>query len=948
MNDRPPAGEARNVGQLLLRAAARYPESGLYYRGTGSSAEFRRSSYPELLDQALRLLSGLRGLGLRPRDRVLLLMDDAEAFLPGFWACVLGGFVPCPLPPAAGNVEQAAAHHRHVHRLLGGPLLVTGERLAAEVPQVPGLTVATVEALADHDRASDVYEAEPEDLAVLMLTSGSTGQAKAVMLTHANLLASMRAKNGFHELGASDTVLNWVGFDHVAALLECHLLPLSTGSSQLHVPSSHILDEPLEFLRLISRHHVTVTFTPNFLLGLVNSARHRMPAGEALDLSRLRHIVSGGEAVPYTTGTAFLERFAPFGLRRDVLWPAFGMTETCAGSIYSLGFPDADAGQEFASVGLPVAALDVRVADAQDRALPDGRAGEVQLRGPMITPGYYHNEEATSSSRTADGWFRTGDIGRLRDGRLTLVGRSKDNIIVNGVNYFSHEIETALEELDHVTPSFVAAFPTRPEGSDTEQLVVAFHPRTRPGDDTALYDAMTAVRAAVVMHWGFRPALVLPLAREEFVKNSLGKISRAKLRARLEAGEFDDVTRATVEVIRQHMGDYSPPRTDNERALVRIYGETLDVSPSSVSATANFFDLGGTSLDLLRLRGSITQRLNVPGLQTIDLLNAPTVRALAGYLDENPAGTVKTDDGYDPIVPMQQGGTKTPLFCVHPGAGEVLVLLDLARHFAGDRPFHALRARGFTSGETPFTSHGEMIAAYTRAIQDRQPHGPYALAGYSSGGLIAFAIAQELQSRGEQVAFLGGFDFPPVLTPLLVGLDFSVTVSVLSHFLGLLDKEQSEELPGKLRELPLEQQLQTVMDLAPRKRLAELDLDLQKFTVWMTLADKLKKIRAEYELSGTVPSMTVFHGTTPPPLPVFHGMPAAQAERTWLDRLHGWDRFTAGGAARYVKVPGEHHTLTAPPHVAVFQALLRQEIDRSMGEGGAGGEGGAVSGPEAE
>lgn len=932
-SDRLPAGEARNVGQLLLQAAARYPESGLYYRASGGSAEFRRSDYPELLDLSLRVLSGLRGLGLRPRDTVLLRVDDAEAFLPSFWACVLGGFVPCPLPPAAGNVEQATAHHQHVHRLLDQPPLVTSERLAAEIPQVPGLTVATVESLSNHDRASDLHEAEADDLAVLMLTSGSTGQAKAVMLTHANLLASMRAKNGFHELAASDTVLNWVGFDHVAALLECHLLPVSTGSSQLHVPSSLILDEPLEFLRVISRHHVTVTFTPNFLLGLVNSAHHRMSPDEAIDLSRLRHIVSGGEAVPCTTGTAFLERFARFGLRRDVLWPAFGMTETCAGSIYSLGFPDADTGQEFASVGLPVAGLDLRVADAQDHALPDDRAGEVQLRGPMITPGYFRNEEATRSARTSDGWFRTGDIGRLHHGRLTLVGRSKDNIIVNGVNYFSHEIETALEELDDVTPSYVAAFPTRPDGSETEQLVIAFHPRSRPGDDTALYKAMTAVRSTVVMHWGFRPALVLPLPREEFVKNSLGKISRAKLRARLEAGEFDDVTRGTVEVMRQHMGEYSPPRTKNEQALVRIYGETLDVSPSSVSATVNFFDLGGTSLDLLRLRGSITQRLDVPGLQTIDLLTAPTVRALAAYLDENPAGTVKTDAGYDPIVPMQQAGTKTPLFCVHPGAGEVLVLLDLARLFAGDRPFYALRARGFTSGETPFSHHVEMVAAYTRAIQDRQPHGPYALAGYSSGGLIAFAIAQELQSRGEQVAFLGGFDFPPILKPLLSGLDFPVTVSVLSHFLGLLDKEQSVELPGKLRELPREQQLQTVMDLAPRKRLAELDLDLEKFTVWMTLADKLKKIRAEYELSGTVPSMTVFHGTTPPPLPVFNDVPPEQAEQAWLDRLHDWDRFTAGGA-RYIRVPGEHHTLTAPPHVTVFQALLRQEIDRSLGEGG--------------
>jgi acyl-CoA synthetase (AMP-forming)/AMP-acid ligase II/thioesterase domain-containing protein/acyl carrier protein len=800
------------------------------------------------------------------------------------------------------------------------------------MPELPGLTLATVKSLSNHGPSSNLYDAGPADLAVLMLTSGSTGQAKAVMLTHANLLASMSAKNLYHRLTSSDIVLNWVSFDHVAALLECHLLPVSTGSSQVHVPSSVILDEPLEFVRLISRHQVTMTFTPNFLLGMINSAHDRLSRDDVLDLSRLRHIISGGEAVPYATGTAFLERFARFGLRHNTLWPAFGMTETCAGSIYSCEFPDVDSGHEFASVGTPVKALDIRVADQQDHAMPDGQAGELQLRGPVVTPGYYGDEEATHAAFTSDGWFRTGDIGRLYNGRLMLVGRSKDNIIVNGVNYFSHDIETALQQLDGVTPSYVAAFPTRPDGSDTEQLVIAFHPKTPPGDDSALYRVITAVRNTVVMHWGFRPALILPLAREEFAKNSLGKISRTKLRARLEAGEFDSATHRSAELIRRHMGDYSLPRTKTEQTVAQIYAEILGICPNTVSATANFFDLGGTSLDLLRLRGSVTKRLNVPGLQTIDLLTAPTARALAAYLHKNPADKLKTNDDYDPIIPMQQSGTRTPLFCVHPGAGEVLVLLDMAKYFAGDRPFYALRARGFTEGETPFASHHEMITTYTRAIRDRQPHGPYALAGYSSGGIIAFAIARELQSQGERVSFLSGFDFPPILKPLLVGLDFSVTISVLSYFLGLIDEEQSRELPRKLRGVPLRQQLKTVMDLASVKRLAELDLDLEKFKTWMTLADKLKKTRAEYEPNGTVQSMTIFHGTAPPPLPVFNDMPPSEAEQTWLARLHDWDKFTVQ-PVRYIKLPGEHHSLTAPPHVVTFQALLRHEIDRCLGDG---------------
>ncbi|GLZ30673.1 peptide synthase [Lentzea sp. NBRC 105346] len=829
----------------------------------------------------------------------MVLLEDAEAFLPAFWACVLGGFVPCPLPPMTGDAEHTRAQHTYVHELLGRPLLVTSDKLT-----LPDIRLATIESLADNEPATSTHDAGPDDVAVLMLTSGSTGQSKAVMLTHGNLLASMPAKNGFHRLTPMDTTLNWVGFDHVAALLECHLLPVFTGSSQVHVPPSAILDEPLDFLRLIARHRVSATFTPNFLLGLLNSA----DVDELdVDLSCLRHIISGGEAVPCTTGTAFLNRFA---VRRDVLWPAFGMTETCAGSIYSRDFPDADTGQEFAAVGRPVAGLDMRISDD----------GELQLRGPMITPGYYRNTEATRAAFTADGWLRTGDIGRIDDGRLTLVGRSKDSIIVNGLNYYSHDIETALHEIDGVAASHVAAFPTRPKGGDTEQLVIAFHPTT--GDEQALYRVLTAIRNTVVMHWAFRPALVLPLPRKEFTKNSLGKISRSALRTKLEAGEFDAVIESTADLVRRRQGDYSPPRTPVEETLVEIYADLFGMSPDKISATTSFFDLGGTSLDLLRLRRSVARRLGVPELQTITLLTAPTVRSLA----ENIAGEVKA---YDPVVPMQTDGDRTPLFCVHPGAGEVLALLDLSRYFIGDRPFYALRARGFTPGETPFESHADMLATYTDAIRARQPHGPYALAGYSSGSIVAFAIAQELQRQGEQVAFLGCIDFPPILRPLLTGLDFPVTISVLALFLGLITPEQSRAFPARLRGLPFERQCAEVIGAASQRRLAELDMNLEKFTNWMTLAESLKEIRVEYELSGTVPAITVFHGAEPPPLPIFDGVGQAEGERVWLERLHDWDEFS-DEPVRYVRVPGEHHTLTTRPHVVTLQSRMRQEIDRRL------------------
>ncbi|HEY5833414.1 non-ribosomal peptide synthetase [Streptomyces sp.] len=908
----------RSVADLLLLAAERHPESGvLYHLGGAPAGGSRLQSYPELLEEAREVLTGLRARGLQPQDKVVLLLERPQEFLAAFWGCLLGGFVPVPMAPLGGDPERWAAQLGHVNTLLDQPLVVTNETLSAELPRVEGLAVAPLETLRGGEPAEPLHHAAPGDVAMLVLTSGSTGNSKAVRLSHGNLLASMAAKNGYHRLTSDDISLNWVSFDHVAALLECHLLPLSAGATQLHVEPATVLGEPLEFLRLISTYGVTMTFTPNFLLGLLNPLADRLAEGAPVDLSRLRHIISGGEAVVRTTGETFLERFARYGLSRDVLWPAFGMTETCAGSIYSQEFPAFDQGQEFANLGKPVEGLRIRVADDRDQPLGDGETGELQLIGPMITTGYHNNDEATRAAFTADGWFRSGDLGRIDDGRLTLVGRSKDSVIVNGVNYFSHDIETVLAELDDVARSYVAAFPTRQPGSDTEQLVIAFHPEVADDDELGLYRVLSAVRASVVIHWGFRPSLILPLPKDAFPKTSLGKIQRSLMRKRLEAGAYDQVAEAVEDLVLRRLGGYTAPDGETERIIAGIYAEMFDSDPDKLSATANFFDLGGTSLDILRLRTLVAQRLGAEDLQIITVLTAPTVRALAAHLTEDAATRP-----YDPIVPMQVTGDKTPLFCVHPGVGEVLVFVNLAKYFVGDRPFYALRARGFNPGEKPFESFDEMVATYVRAIRAKQPHGPYAVAGYSYGGAVAFEIAKVLEADGERVDFVGSFNLPPHIKYRMDELDFVETAANLAFFLALIDKRQSLELPGRLRHLSREEQLAHFVEIAPEGRLAELDLDLAKFTAWAELADGLTNLGRSYAPSGTVRSLSVFYA-----------VPLRGTKKDWLENeLRRWDEH-ATGTNRYIDVPGEHYTLMGPQHVATFQSILRKEIDRALGDG---------------
>lgn len=903
-------GRPVDLAQLLWRAAEWRPQSGLLTFGEDIGAAPVLLAYPDLLEQAQRIAGGLRERGLPAGTKVALLLENPAEFLPALWGAILGGYVPCPIAPIRNDPERWAQHLTHVDALLDRPLFVAAGALFRDLP---GVEAVHVDSLWGAQPLPRTQVAGPQDTALLILTSGSTGNAKAVALTHGNLLASLPGKAERQALTAADVTLNWISFDHVAALIEAHLLPLYVGASQLHAPAAAILADPLVFLRLIDRHRVTMTFAPNFLLGQINLLIPE--TSERFDLSSLRHVISGGEATPTQTGRRFLQLLAPHNLVRTSLWPAFGMTETCAGSVYSLEFPEADETHEFATLGRPIAGLEVRIADEQDRALPEGAVGELQLRGPMIFSRYHNNPEATAAAFTKDGWFRSGDLGRLDEGRLGLVGRSKDSIIVSGVNYFSHELETVLGGLDGVDAAFVAAFPTRPEGAETEQLVVAFAPTFDLEDEAELHRLTIAVRNTTLLLWGFRPALILPLPRETFAKTSLGKIQRTALRRRLEAGDLASYQAYIAQLTTRQLGGFSKPESAVEQRLATIYAGMFDVAPQTISATASFFDLGGSSLDILKLKRLVEQALDIADLPILAILQDPTVRGLAAYVAAQAGGPRP----YDPVVPLQLSGTKTPLFCVHPGVGEILVFVNLAKYFVNERPFYALRARGFNEGEDYFTRFDEMVAAYVEGIRSRQPHGPYAIAGYSYGGAVAFEIAKVLEAQGETVAFVGVFNLPPHIKYRMDELDPVEAAVNLAFFLSLVDKTQAQELPAQLRARPDQDPFAYLIDNAPPERLTELDLDLVKFTAWAGLAQSLLTMGRSYHPSGQVEALTVFYA-----------IPLRGTKEDWLNReLRRWDDFSRS-ANRYIDVAGEHYTLMGPKHVATFQSVLRAELDRAL------------------
>lgn len=525
------------LGHALRATASASDGHGLVYVHRDGSRTTQ--SYRELLADALRTAGGLVAAGATAEDHAILVLDGQPDLLTAFWGCILAGVVPVPVaaPPRYDQPHAALQRLQDAIPLLGAPFIVTDrEKVDAVRVATPGAAVVLgLDALQAARGPAPAVPARADQTALLLLTSGTTGVAKGVPLTHRNVLAyacGAAQQNGFDR---DDVALNWMPLDHVGGLVMFHLRDVVTGARQVQVHMEYILQSPLRWLDLASEHRVTLTWAPNFAFGLVHREA-AAAAGHSWDLSRLRFIVNGGEPIVAATARRFLDLLAPFGLPETAMHPAWGMSETSSGVTYSDHFrrqPDADEGTHV-EVGRPIPGIAIRIADPGGEVLAEGESGALQVKGAPVTAGFHRAGGVDRTDFTPDGWFRTGDLGVIRDGRLTIVGREKDVIIINGINYARHAIESVVESVAGVRAACTAACAVRLPGDDTDRLAVF-----SSAEDGAASDAPALaerIRAALALQSGVVPAHVVLMPATRIPKTSAGKIRVAELRRQLESG----------------------------------------------------------------------------------------------------------------------------------------------------------------------------------------------------------------------------------------------------------------------------------------------------------------------------------------------------------------------------------------------------------------------------
>jgi amino acid adenylation domain-containing protein/non-ribosomal peptide synthase protein (TIGR01720 family) len=548
--DRPAGMPVTLLG--LLRSAAERGTGGIVLIDAEGVEE--RIGYETLFQLSLARAAGLAAAGVPPGAHVLLQASSIGDLLAAYWACFAHGAIPLAIPPVTG-AEPGAPAGELVLALSGivdaaailcsadvAPLLTALYRQAGET--APSLLV--IPELESGGSAEGPKERAPGDIAILFPTSGTTGRPKLVQQSHENLLNYALSASRWLGLGVDDVSFNWMPLDHVGGLSMFHLRDMLAGMRQIHADKSHILGRPLRWIDHLSAERVTITWAPNFAYSLVTDALAAEASLPAWNLGSVRHIMNGGEMISADAARGFVRMLRPFGLRSDAIRPCWGMSETCSGITLDFRFDADDEHRGSVCVGPALDGTAIRVIREDGSTCVRDEIGHLAVGGKTITPGYYGDPERNAEV-FSDGWFRTGDFARLDpDGRLYITGRAGDTIIINGINRSCQEIEEAVERHAQVESGLVAACPIREAGDATDAIALFFHPGSV--DDAQLAGRLEAVRAALLAATGLAPRYLIPIDRDAFPTTSLGKIQRPKLKAGLQAGEFDAEIRRADEV----------------------------------------------------------------------------------------------------------------------------------------------------------------------------------------------------------------------------------------------------------------------------------------------------------------------------------------------------------------------------------------------------------------
>ncbi len=543
---------AETLIDVLLQYAEHEPDRPHIFLQDESGQE-EIITYGQLFERSKEVAGSLQQRGLQQNDTIAILLPTGMDFLAAFLGVLMIGAVPVPIYPPL-HPDQIESYIKREAGILNNAqvqALITFERVEKKLGEIlktfiPSLKfVATVTALVSEKNGSVTIK--KNSAAMIQYTSGSTGNPKGVLLSHANLLANIRAYGEAVGVKPTDVAISWLPLYHDMGLIGLWLGSLYYGIPLVLMSPLAFLARPEKWLWTIHYHRGTLSAAPNFAFELcvrqIDDA-----ALEGLDLSSLRLLFDGAEAVYPSTLSRFYEKFSQYGFKKEAIAPAYGLAECTVGlAIPTPGVPyrvdtisqsifedsqkavpansDEKNTMAYVACGKVIPHHEMRVVDQNGAPLPDRHVGQLQFRGPSAMQGYYRNEKATAAI-CHDGWWDTGDYAYIADGDLFITGRQKDLIIKGGRNFYPDTIEEAIKQLETATNGTVVAFGVIDKKLGTEKLIIVAE--TEKTDEFARKEAMAAIMKQTATMIGIPVDEVVLVSPHSIPKTASGKVRRAE------------------------------------------------------------------------------------------------------------------------------------------------------------------------------------------------------------------------------------------------------------------------------------------------------------------------------------------------------------------------------------------------------------------------------------
>ncbi|WP_293091572.1 non-ribosomal peptide synthetase/type I polyketide synthase [Moorena sp. SIOASIH] len=718
-------------------------------------------TYQQLNQRANQLAHHLQNLGVGPEVLVGICVERSLKMVVGMLGILKAGSAYVPLDP---NYPQERLSYMLADS--GVEVLLTQQSLLESLPSHTAQMVCL-----DSDwGAIEQYSGQnldvgvtSDNLAYVIYTSGSTGKPKGTMILHSGVGNYLSWCTKAYNVADSEgsTVNSSIGFD---ATITSLFSPFLVGRKVVLLPEEGEI-EALKAALCSGTKFSLVKITPAHLEILSYLLAH-----EQVKIDNKAFII-GGEALS-ANHIKFWQKYAP----QIRLINEYGPTETVVGCcIYEVGGKTFSGGN--IPIGRPISNTKIYILDSHLEPVAIGVPGELYIGGDGLARGYLNRPELTSEkfipnpfcNSKSQRLYKTGDLARyLRDGNIEFLGRIDNQVKIRGFRIELGEIEAVLSTHPQIQQTVVIA---REDIPGNKRLVAYYISEEESLTTNQVREFLKQKLPDYMVPSAFVTLDTLPLTPN-------GKVDRKSLPA--PDGVFTSVE------------EYVAPRTPNEEIIANIFAKVLGVQ--DVGIHDNFFELGGHSLLAVRLMSQIKQQFQI-NLPLATLFQSPTIEQLASLL----GSSVNTQNPI--LVGIKTSGNQPPLFCIHPLGGNLLCYAELARHLDQDYPVYGLQSLGLDGQQQPLTSVEEMASHYIQAIQQIQPQGSYHLIGWSFGGVIAYEMAQQLQTKNTSVALLTLIDsYVPTLIRKPSEIDQAMIVNLFIGWWsmgGVIAYEMAQQLQAK-------------------------------------------------------------------------------------------------------------------------------------------------------